>query len=225
MLVIGGCSDWDNFEAPDSGIYGKLIDAETGEGLELRSPNGGMIRFLDQDAKYENPAPIDVHVKANGEYMHKMLFAGVYKAFPRDGAFKYLGDSVTVIAKRGELTEQNFEVYPYFRISASFSNNTFTYTITKSGQTTEKMQEIIFMVNNYPIVDESVCSNTTGVYINLWKENVASVPDTDILGKQRTKTINWSTTNLPKGEYYFRVGARTSVARYNYSPVIKATVN
>ncbi len=225
MTVVGGCSKWDNYDAPDSGVFGKVIDAETGEELELRSPSGGVIRFLEQNPKYENPNPIDVHLKANGEYMHKMLFAGTYKLFPFDGAFKYEGDSIMVVAPRGGLAEQNFEVYPFFRVAASVTDSTFTYTITKSSKTTEKMQEIIFMVNDYPIVDESVSSNTTGVYINLWRENVAAVADEDILGVQRTKTISWSSTNLPKGEYYFRVGARTSVARFNYSPVIKATVH
>lgn len=154
-----------------------------------------------------------------------MLFAGTYKVFPWDGPFKYSGDTATVVAEAGQLVEQDFQVYPFYRISANVTDSTFTYTITKPETTTEKMQEIIFMVNDYPVVNESVSSNTTGVYINLWKENVAAIPDEDLIGTERTKTINWSETNLPKGTYYFRVGARTSVAKYNYSPVIEAAVH
>ena len=226
FMFLYSCTEWDNFDAPNSGIYGKIIDSGTGEPLEVKGNGGGSVRLLQQDPKYATPSPIDVIIADNGTYKHTMLFAGTYKAFPWDGAFKYTAnDSVTVVAKSGDLTELNFQVAPYFRIAASVTDSTFTYTITKPATTTEKMQEIIFMVNNYPIVNESVSSNTTGVYINLWKQSVSSVLDTDIIGVQRTFTFNWSTTHLPKGEYYFRVGARTSVAKYNYSPVVKAVVH
>ena len=71
------------------------------------------------------------------------------------------------------------------------------------------------------IVNENVSSNTSGTYINLFRTTIpASTPDNTMLGIQKTFTIPFVTTHLKKGDYYFRVGARTSVARYNYIAVI-----
>lgn len=226
LIAFSSCTNWDNFEEPASGIYGTLIDRGTGEPLQVKSPGGGSIRLIQQGAKYPNPNPIDVSFMGDGHYKHTMLFEGIYKVIPWDGPFKYLGDTVTITASSGKLTEQNFEVFPFYRITASATDSTITYTIFRPETTTEKLQEIIFMVNDYEIVNESASSNTTGYYTNLWKQNVSGEDDASIIGEERTFTINWANTHLPKGkEYYFRVGARTSVAKYNYSPVIKATVN
>ena len=228
-VVVSGCSDWDNFAQPNSEVFGKITDAENGQPLELRQPGGGTVRFIQWDrAKYPNPGTTDIELKANGEYSASQFFGGTYKAFPRDGAFLYQpADSVTVDLNAGGKSELNFKVTPFYRIAASVTDSTFTYTITKpAANTSTKISQIIFMVNDYAIVNESVSSNATGYFINLWRHDIASsVTDASILGAPRTFTFKWAETHLPKGQYYFRVGVRTTnVAKYNYSPVIKATV-
>lgn len=227
LLVVAGCKKFDNYAAPDSGVKGSVTDAETGKPLETKQPGGGTIRFLQIDPRYPSPGPIDIELKSNGEYNATQFFASPYKAFPRDGAFMYLGDTVTVNMQSGNQSQLDFQVLPFYRVEASVTDSTFTYTITKPAANTFKMSEIIFMVNNYNIVNENVSSNTSGYYINLWKQSISSgTNDNTILGVQRTFTFKWADTHLPKGEYFFRVGVRTSqVAKYNYSPVVKATVH
>ncbi|MGA0559226.1 DUF3823 domain-containing protein [Larkinella sp. VNQ87] len=227
--VFSGCKNWDNFVAPDSGVYGKLTDAENNQPLQLRQPGGGTVRFIQWDkVKYPNPGTTDIEIKANGEFSATQFFAGTYKAFPRDGAFLYQpADSATIQLNAGDRTELNFKVTPFYRIAANVTDSTFTYTITKpAANTTTKISQIIFMVNDYEIVNESVSSNTSGYFINLWRQDIpGSTTDASLVGVPRTFTFKWSDTHLPKGEYYFRVGVRTTaVAKYNYSPVVKATV-
>jgi hypothetical protein len=176
---------------------------------------------------YNKIPNIQAHImlQAKTNYNAELLFAGTYKVVPRDGPFQYFGDTVKTVLPPNSKAQVDFKVDPYYRIAASVVDSTFTYTITAPASNTAKMQEIIFLVGKSPILDESVSSNTTGMYINLWKKSVSGVADNTILGISGIYTIGWVTTHLPKGEYYFRVGARTSVARYNYSPVIKATVH
>lgn len=229
VIFIGllvGCTEIDNYDGPDSGIQGNLIDKGTGENLEVKSPGGGSIRLLQQDPAYPNPVPIDLEFMADGKYKNTSLFSATYKAIPRDGGFVYAGDTLTVDARAGEIAELDFEVYPYYRITASVSGTTITYTVKKGEMTgSEKLQEIIFMMNDYPTVNESISSNATGYYVNLWKQDVSGIPDDEIIGRQQTFTIDWSATHLPRGTYYFRVGARSSaIAKYNYSPVIEGIV-
>lgn len=227
LLLSAGCKKFDNYDAPDSGVFGRVIDAGTGQPLETRQPGGGQIRFLQVDPRYPSPGPIDIELKSDGQFNATQFFASPYLAFPRDGAFQYFGDSTQIELRNGQKTEINFEVEPFYRIEAAVTDSTFTYTISKPASNTFKLTEIIFMVNNYNIVNEAVSSNTSGYYINLWKQTISSgTPDNTILDQQRTFTFKWADTHLPKGEYFFRVGARTgSVARYNYSPVVKATVH
>lgn len=227
--AFSGCKNWDNFVQPQSGVFGKLVDAENGQPLELRQPGGGTVRFIQWDeAKYPNPGNTDVELRANGEFSATQFFAGTYRAFPRDGAFLYQpADSATIQLTDGNKTELNFNVTPFYRITASVSDSMFTYTISKpAANSITKISQIIFMINDYAIVNESVSSNASGYYVNLWRQNIPSATtDSSIVGVPQTYTFKWADTHLPKGKYYFRVGVRTTaVAKYNYSPVVEATV-
>jgi hypothetical protein len=225
-LLMTGCIKKDNYAAPDSGIQGHLTDGETGAALELKQPGGGTVRLVEWNpAKYPSPTPIDLSVKVDGSYSSSRLFADTYKAFPMNGPFQYLpADSVTVTLPPNGLAQLGFKVVPFYRITASVTDSTFTYTVTKSAANTGNLKGIIFMINNFPIVNENISSNQSGsYYTNLWKTGASDA----ILGIQQTFTFNFADTRLPKGDYYFRVGAvgSTSSSYYNYSPVIKATVH
>lgn len=232
LLVYAGCKKYDNYAAPDSSVFGTVTDAETGKNIETKQPGGGDIRFLQWNkAKYPSPSPIDISIKADGSYSASQLFADNYKAFPLNGPFMYSGDSVNVVLGHNNKTQLDFKVTPYYHITAAVTDSTFSYTITKPAINTSKLIEVIFMVNKYAIVNESVSSNVAGpgtYYTNLWKLATDGTPDASIIGVPQTYTIHWADTRLPKGEYYFRIGARVNNSpnsTYNYSPVVKATVH
>ncbi|MXV14051.1 DUF3823 domain-containing protein [Hufsiella ginkgonis] len=250
-LLYIGCSkdhNYDNYDAPNSGISGKLIDAETGDSLELRL-NAGTVRYRQIDARYPAPVDYDIPLRSNGSFSATNMFAGTYTFVPRDGAFKYPDvNPVNVELRPNEIASVNFKVIPYYRISASINSNasaaannvTFTYTINKSAaNTTDILQEVIFMVGKYARLDETVSGERSQAgLINNWivtpRATATTTPPilpadpvAGFTGVQRTFTIPlWADTGLPPGTYYFRVGVRTvAVGRYNYSKVIKATIN
>ncbi|MFC0513036.1 DUF3823 domain-containing protein [Mucilaginibacter angelicae] len=232
LLLYAGCKKYDNYKAPDAGVFGKVTDVETGKGLETKLPGGGVIRFLQNNkAKYPSPQPIDISIKADGSYSASQFFADNYKAFPLNGPFIYAGDSVNVVLSSNGKAQLDFKVIPYYRISAAVTDSTFNYTVNKAPENDSKLVELIFMVSKDPVVNENVSSNVAGpgtYYANLWKVPTGGTPDAAIIGIPQTFTFHWADTRLPKGEYYFRMGARASNSpnsTYNYSPVIRATVH
>jgi hypothetical protein len=226
ILLLTGCIKKDNYAAPDSAIQGHLVDGEKGGSLELKQPGGGTIRLVEWNpAKYPSPTPIDLSVKADGSYSSSQLFADTYKTFPMNGPFQYLpADSVTVTLPHNGVTQLDFKVVPFYYITSTVTDSTFSYTVTKSATNTGNLNGIIFMINNFSIVNEDISSNQNGsYYTNLWKIDASDA----MLGTPQTFTFNFADTKLPKGDYYFRVGAvgSSSSSYYNYSPVIKATVH
>lgn len=228
FFFIGCSQKYDNYAAPDSGIYGTLMDGETNDSLQLKQPGGGTVRIVEWNLKqYPSATPIDLSVKTNGTYSASQLFADTYKVFPlrANGPFQYLpGDSVTVSLTHNSMTRVDFKVVPFYRIKANVIDSSFTYTVTKSNANTGNVTQLIFMISNQPVVNENVSSNQVGnYYTNLWKIDASDA----ILGVQQTFTFNFGDTHLPKGSYYFRVGVvgSASSSYFNYSPIINATVH
>lgn len=223
-----GCSKLDNYPAPNSGIYGTLTDAETGEPMILGK---GTIRLLEQNPKYPNPSPNDLTLNSGSGYYATQLFADQYKVFPLalSGPFVYPSlDTVLVTLKPGSMTEVDFQVIPYYRIKCSVIDSTFTYTITSSNANTAtgaQLQNVYFTISKDSALDKSATGNLPGQYY----PNMFPLPNPSnaILGQQQTFTIPFSTTKLPKGDYYFRMmcAGSKSDANYNYSPAVQATVH
>lgn len=231
IIMLGAsCKKLDNYPAPKSGIHGTLTDAETGGSLVL--PQGeGSIRLLEQNPKYPNPSPIDLAINSKSAYYSTQLFADQYKVFPLalSGPFIYpAGDSVLVTLKAGSNTQVDFKIIPYYRIEASASDSTITYTITSSDANTAAgghLTNVYFMLSADSALNMGTAGNLPGsYYANRFPLNGAS---DDILGTQQTFTIPFSTTHLPKGTYYLRVSCAgtESDGQYNYSQVVQATIN
>lgn len=230
-LLLGslGCSKLDNYPAPSAGIRGTLTDAETGGPVIL--PQGeGTIRLLEQNAKYPSPSPVDLAVNSESGYYATQLFADQYKAFPLalSGPFVYpAGDSVLVTLAANSVTELDFKVIPYYRISASVTDSTFTYTITSSDANTAAgghLTNVYFMISPDSAINMGTAGNLPGsYYANRFPLDNASDA---ILGSPQTFILPFSQTNLPKGSYYFRISCAGSQsnAQYNYSPVVQATI-
>lgn len=232
VLLYAGCKKLDNYPAPNSGIYGTLTDAETGGPLIL--PTGsGTIRLLEQNPLYPNPEAIALSINSKSAYYATQLFADKYLVFPLalSGPFVYPSpsDSVLVTLPANGMAEANFAVIPYYRIAASISDTTITYTITSSNYTAAnggQLTNVYFLIS----VDSSLTLGTSsqqpgGYYVNKFP---LSNPSNAILGVQSTFTIPFATTNLPAGAtYYFRVVAAGSLSdgQYNYSQTLSATVN
>ena len=81
-VIILGCQACgiDNYDEPNAGIYGTLIDSETGEAVQTEQPDGARIELMD--LAYDNPIPLQFWVKADGTFRNVALFNGKYDVRP-----------------------------------------------------------------------------------------------------------------------------------------------
>ena len=95
-LLMTSCFQLDNYDAPDAGIDGTLIDIEL------------------MDLSYENPTPLQFWAKADGTFRNVALFSGDYDVTPTEGPF------FPVEAERVHLkgvTKHDFKVTPFLKVN------------------------------------------------------------------------------------------------------------
>lgn len=236
LLLFAGCAK-DNYAAPDAGINGTLTDAQTGGSLQLSETglNSSVRMIVNDPAKYPSPSPLpDLVVKSDGTYSNSRIFAENYKVFPlaQSGPWQYMGDSTRVSIGNGQNNPTvNFKVAPYFYISTptvSVADSSVTFTITKSTVATitnnlSATNNLLILINNYNIVDESICSNQKGKYYqNQWQTTVTNAN----LNTPFKTNYSFSAMHMAHGTYYLRVAVfgSGSSGKYNYSPVVQITL-
>jgi hypothetical protein len=245
LAALAGCKK-DNYDAPNAAIHGALVDGDTGGKLELSmaGSNSNIRMIVNNSAKYASPGNFDLNIKGDGTYENNTIFAESYKVFPlaQSGPWQYTGgDSTRVTIRAGENPEVDFKVYPFFRITTPvIADSTVTFTVSKASVTPSTnnlstSNNLIILINNYNVVNESVCSNRAGTYYqNQFQFTVTNA----ILGTAYTPTIGtdatsgkaysfkFGLTHLPKGTYYMRIGVvgSGSNGKYNYSPVTQVTI-
>ena len=126
LVLFTGCGK-DNYDAPESKIFGKVT--YKGSALNLRGTGEAVQLQLYQDG-YDKRNPINVYVGQNGDFS-AVLFDGEYKLVTKDGNGPWLNtrDTTTIMLKG--YTEVNLEVTPYFLIS----NEQFSVTETTMSAT------------------------------------------------------------------------------------------
>lgn len=110
----------DNFDEPDAGIQGTVIDETTGQPMETAVKKESMsIRLVEISyAKDENTVvtPQDLNMKQDGTYSHNKLFAGTYTVIPFQGPYYPIEEPTTVELKSGQTTQVDFRVTPYISL-------------------------------------------------------------------------------------------------------------
>lgn len=214
ITIFYSCTKIDNYDAPNGGIYGKLTDNVTDEGLQSEQPNGYSIKLFEKGSNKNSP--IIFYGKADGTFENALIFQNEYKVIPCEGAFFAVD---TAIVQVGAKTEINFNVMPFLSVtnvtvSPGTGSVTATYDIARS-KVGDKIFDRKTLVSKVPTVNN--------VTYDFKKETSLSLIDDDvILATQYSDVV----TGLTSGTtYYLRIGIRTnnSLKRYNYSKVF--TVN
>lgn len=200
----------DNYDAPDSSLSGRILDAGTGEPVECDIYNGTLLNYFEE----EYPGLQTAEIMCDGTYHIGNMFPGEYKIVPVHTNFEWI-DTVRVDVKGA--TVLDFEVKPYIRISnvsilksgATKVTATFTVSPTSKWNTVAK---VALFVHPQPIV---------GAYMNIDSRELA-VTDTQFSSKVFKIVYDFSESKtVSKGDkLYFRVGALCGEAdsRYNYAP-------
>ncbi|MFF5379574.1 DUF3823 domain-containing protein [Pedobacter suwonensis] len=208
-IFLAGCSEYDNFDAPELTLSGKVV--YQGKAVSVR--NNGPQLELWQDG-YPLKSPIYVYMNQDGSFSSK-LFAGQYKLVRRADAPWLQQATDTIRVNLTENTNIDVPVTPYFTIT----NETFQ----KSGNT----------INANFVVNKVVATaNVELVRLYLGKSVLtdqvqrevrvdASVPSL-VFGAQTTLSADIP-DNLKSLDFiYARIGVKTTISgEYVYSPVQK----
>jgi len=213
----------DNYAPPNASIYGKILDANTGEvvpGATSTRGQYGRLSLYQQDYGSSNPNPITCDLHADGSYENGNIFSGKYKVVLTSGPWDYLD---TVIADVNGRTEKDLKVHPWLTVSLQVGTITSTsisvsYTIKNNFPGTSKIARVAAMID----VNKNVNVNdyaTNGRALN----NVEGVDDSNVESTTYTKTFD----GLKPGTTYYIVagGRRPSPTYYNYSQVAVVKTN
>lgn len=212
---LTGCVG-DNYQQPNAGLYGQVVDSDTGELiLQDIGSEGSVIEYIEQG--FATTTSRYLNFKTDGTYCERNMFNGLYVIKANRTNFVALPEQTIVVDGQ---TEFNISSKPYCRIqinSLEFLEDKqrveakFTVTCT----TKDPLKEIGLFCD--PNINVSYSINNYGD-----RSSIVEVNRT--LYEPETFTIKMPVVALDDDlDYYFRVGAKTSVseARYNYSEAVK----
>jgi len=215
LAVLASCGKIDNYDAPNGGIFGKLVDSITTEGLQNDQPTGFAIKLFEKGGLINSP--IRFTGKSDGTYENAFIFQGEYKVLPTEGAFFNVDTAMAV--QIGARTELNFKVMPFLAVTnvtvtPAAGQITATYNIARS-RVGAKITERKTLVSNVPTVNNVVYNFRAQV------TNLSTIPDVTLLATNFSDVV----TGLTSGKtYYVRIAVRTGTNKYNYSKVFTVTI-
>lgn len=213
LMLLGSCSELDNYEEPDGRIHGTLTDEITGENFQSEQPDGFNIKLFEEGG--EMNSPVTFWGRPDGTFENAWIFQNQYQVVATEGAF-FPVDTVAVQVQNE--TEVNFTVTPFLAVTnvsvqPSDGQITVSYEIART-EAADKIIERKTLVSEIPTVNNVV-------YDFKEEKNVSEMPDENILASAFTDEVS-----VPSGGYYVRVAVATDNAlkRYNYSKIFEVEV-
>lgn len=217
VLLVGSFTscELDNLDGPNAGLFGRVLDEDSGELVEQDIIRGGELQIWEQGIP--NVTPQTLNYKVDGTYKDSKLFAGTYKVIPLRTNFNPID---TIVVNIQGQTELDIMVRPYIRI--------LNPSITKTGNVvtaTFSLEQTLFgnvsKIGLYAGADANV-----GEPIRLVKAEQNINASVFPLNPQQTYTISIDADaeqDLQVGNlYYFRIGALYDApnARFNYATAV-----
>lgn len=218
LCLITSCvNEIDNYDAPNGGIHGIIVDAETNQPVPLpvQGSTGVIIKMMEQGTNATKT--VDFYAKQDGTFENSRIFNCNY-VITANGPFIASGEVKATISGQ---TEVNIPVTPYTRIEASTSVSdrkiTISYKVnkTKDSYTTT---EVYAYWNFSPGIDDGRANQAGKVTVN----DLSGTITLD-LGADKMFLDNLYKIQANKNKVYIRVGAKTEGA-INYSPIYVVTV-
>lgn len=222
MVICSFCltsclSDLDNYESPNGGIKGQILDAETNEPIPLpvQGSTGIIINMFEQNT--DATQSVDFYAQMDGSYENSKLFNCDYKIVVNGPFVSPCEEFVTV---KGQTT-LDLKATPFVRISASAQvagkKVTVTYRVIPTSSNYD-VSEVYGYWNFAPGVDNG-SANQAG------KQTVNEKEGTIVFDLENDKNYK---DNLYKiqgngNKIYVRIGAKTEGV-INYSTIIETIV-
>lgn len=221
LICCFSCVEIDNYDSPNAGFKGRLIDMTTGE--NFITENGGIQVALYENSWSETPSPQSIPSKQDGTFEDSNLFSGHYKVVPTNGPF-WPVDTVELDVK-GEIS-RDFELTPYLKITNlthSLTGTTLTLKFNLEAPITEDLPNILDIKPFVNTTDYVGSGATISQYSDSNKKDINASWSDEMV----SETYELRVSGLKEGQTFFaRVGARVddSYKKYNYSEIIEVEV-
>ena len=153
ILLFTSClNELDNYDSPNGGIKGQILDIETGEPIPLpvQGSTGVIVNMFEQNTTATKT--VDFYAKMDGSFEQSKLFNCDYKILIKGPFISQCEEFVTV---KGQ-TSLNLRALPYSRISATASATDKIVTIKYKVSSTlpeNSVSEVYAYWNFAPGVD------------------------------------------------------------------------
>jgi hypothetical protein len=130
LIGLASCYKKDNYDGPDSGVSGKIIDSYTGQPL-LSSQNDWQLRIWEKSWTASTATNQNIPIKQDGTYNNSKLFSGTYDISVNTGPFWPVDTAKNVTFSKGGGNTKDFTVTPYLQVidfTTSLSGTTLTMT-------------------------------------------------------------------------------------------------
>ncbi len=225
LLITVACSffmtsclnELDNYDAPNGGIKGQVLDAQTNEPIQLpvQGSTGVIINMFEQHTNATKS--VDFYAKYDGSFENAQMFNGEYKIVVNGPFVAKCEDMVTV---KGQ-TSIDLRATPYARITATASaadkKISISYKVTPSDAS-YTVQEVYGYWNFAPGVDNGSANQAGKVTV----KNLEGVIEFD-LANDKTFASNEHKIKSNGNKIYVRIGSKTNNV-INYSTIIALTL-
>lgn len=226
VFFMASCeNDIDNYDMPNGGIFGTVIDEQTGEAIPFPVEGGSGVMVSLTEIETGATAPITFRANQDGTYRNTKVFNGYYRI--SFGNCPVVGIAEEYVEIKGQ-TEFDILALPFSRISANASISADNeITVNYEVETLDPsfvLKNVQVMWNYAPGVD---INNANHANIAT-KGSAASGSHLFELLNDREFVENHYKIVSNKNKIYVRVSATTEVASMsntNYSKVIELTIN
>lgn len=222
MIVCSLCftsclSDLDNYDSPDGGIKGRIVDAETNEPIPLpvQGSTGVIINMFEQNT--DATQSVDFYAKMDGSYEHTKLFNCDYKIVVNGPFVSPCEEFITVNGQ----TSFDLKATPYARINASVAvagkKVSITYKVIPADSK-YNVSEVYGYWNFAPGVDNGNANQAGKQTVTTPEGTIVFDLENDATYKENLYKIQGNGNRI-----YVRIGAKTEGV-INYSSIIETVV-
>jgi hypothetical protein len=244
VLLFCLACEIDNYNAPDGGLQGRIIDEETGENVPQPVPSDFGLRLRFYEAGRENSLEQHFYAQNDGSFCNSQIFNGPIRLVLEQRNFLPL--DTLYIHIQGQ-TQCDIQVIPYLRFHTKHTlldghKITIRFSVSRSDKVTTgncKIKECRLLWNASPQIDNQSVNYAGVVLLSLL------YPDEQFLSDAHTMQLDLSTidnqvqlkrlAHLIRGNgnrIYLRLCAITleetdndSNYYYNYSEIIPIQID
>jgi hypothetical protein len=193
LLIVSlymGC-EIDNYDAPNGGLYGQIIDAATGEPVQQPVPSEQGLRLRFYEAGKENSREQHFYAQMDGSYRNSHIFNGPIRLVLEQRNF-FPVDTIDILVN-GQ-TGKDIKVIPYTRIQVegmewkdTVSVRFTLYREKNRSYEKHKLMQYCILWHASPYVDNQMVNHTGKI-----SQILDTIPDDEILDSHYSIGLNLS---------------------------------